>query len=89
MPHRTTRRQFIARSASAGGAALLGGSWLASFGIAETKGPAKTVVNAAHDKADFDRHVLGSFVEHSVARFTPACTSPIPNWPTSMAFAKT
>jgi len=64
MPHRTTRRQFIARSISAGGDALLGGSWLASFGFAETKGPAKTVVNAARYKADFDRNVLGSFVEH-------------------------
>ncbi len=64
MPHRTTRRQFIARSASAGGAALLGGSWLASFGFAETKGPAKTVVNAARYKADLDRRLLGSFLEH-------------------------
>ena len=64
MPHRTTRRQFIARSASAGGAALLGGSWLAGFGFAENKGPAKTVVNAARYKADLDRRLLGSFLEH-------------------------
>jgi alpha-L-arabinofuranosidase len=63
MPHRTTRRQFIARSASAG-AAMLGGSWLASFGFAESKGPAKTVVNASRSRADLDRRLLGSFLEH-------------------------
>ena len=79
---------FYARSASAGAAALLGGSWLASFGFAETKGPAKTVINR---RAYAPISIAGCSVRFWniwVVRFIPACMNRIRSWPTNMAFAK-
>jgi alpha-N-arabinofuranosidase len=61
------RRNFLAQLGSAG-AALMAGSWLPSLGFAQTsglaRGPARTTINRARVRADLDRRLLGSFLEH-------------------------
>ena len=63
MPHRTNRRAFLSQAVSTG-TAVAGGSWLASIGYAQTKGPARTVINQTRIRAELDRRLLGSFLEH-------------------------
>ena len=57
------RRTFLASLGSAG-ALIATGAWLESIGYAQAKGPARAFVRSAPGRADFDRRVLGSFLEH-------------------------
>ena len=58
------RRAFLASLGSAG-AALATGSWLGAIGYAQTgRGPARAVVMLARNRLDFDRRLLGAFLEH-------------------------
>ncbi len=62
--HAINRRKFIARL-GASGAALAASSWLGAIGYAQaTKGPARIVINQARYRADLDRRLFGSFLEH-------------------------
>ena len=60
---RTNRRTFL-KQVCYSGAALTAGSWLTSIGYAQTRGPARTVINQARIRSDMDRRLLGSFLEH-------------------------
>src|SRR6187402_2006081 len=65
-PHGTAmidRRAFLAGLGSAG-ALLATGSWLEGIGYAQARGPARAFVRSAPGRTDFDRRVLGSFLEH-------------------------
>ena len=57
------RRAFLARMGGAG-ALLAAGPWLETIGYAQARGPARASVRAAPGRTDFDRRVLGSFLEH-------------------------
>jgi len=61
--HRTRRRKFLKQIGYAS-AALTAGSWLASIGYAQTRGPARTIINQARIRSDVDRRIFGSFLEH-------------------------
>jgi alpha-N-arabinofuranosidase len=61
--HRTNRRKFL-KQVGFSGAALTAGSWLTSIGYAQTRGPARTVINQARYRSDMDRRIFGSFLEH-------------------------
>ena len=63
MSNGSDRREFL-RTLGTAGAALLAGSWLPGLGFARTRGPARAVINRSRYRADLDRHVLGSFLEH-------------------------
>jgi alpha-L-arabinofuranosidase len=60
---KTARRTFL-KQLCASSAALAAPSWLAGIGYARTRGAARTVVNPARYRADLDRRLLGSFLEH-------------------------
>jgi alpha-N-arabinofuranosidase len=65
-PHReaaVNRRTFLAGLGGTG-ALLAAGSWLEAIGYAQTRGPARAFVRKRPGAADFDRRVLGSFLEH-------------------------
>jgi alpha-N-arabinofuranosidase len=57
------RRKFLAQLGSSG-AALAAASWLPGFGYAQTRGPARAIVDQRHYRADLDRRLLGAFLEH-------------------------
>ena len=58
------RRRFLATLGKAG-ALLASGSWLDAIGYAQTsRGPARAFIQHPRVRADFDRRVLGSFLEH-------------------------
>jgi alpha-N-arabinofuranosidase len=57
------RRAFLAGLGGAG-ALLATESWLEAIGYAQTRGPARAFVRSAPGRTDFDRRVLGSFLEH-------------------------
>jgi alpha-L-arabinofuranosidase len=57
------RRRFLTQLGSAG-AALASGSWLASFGYAQARGPARTVIDQSLVRSELDRRLLGAFLEH-------------------------
>ncbi len=57
------RRTFLARLGGAG-ALITTGSWLEAIGHAQARGPARAFVRKRPGAADFDRRVLGSFLEH-------------------------
>src|SRR5579864_5573204 len=57
----TNRREFVHRLL-AGSGVLATGSW--HRGFAQTKGPARVVCDTSRVRADLDRHLLGSFLEH-------------------------
>ena len=57
------RRRFLAGLGGAG-ALLATGPWLEAIGYAQTRGPARAFVRSAPGRTDFDRRVLGSFLEH-------------------------
>lgn len=63
MTYITSRRNFLTQVASSS-AALVAGSWLASIGYAQTRGPARTILNRARYRSDLDRRLLGAFLEH-------------------------
>jgi alpha-L-arabinofuranosidase len=58
-----TRRNFL-QGLGKSGAALAAGSWLGTFGYAQTRGPARTVLNQARYRSELDRRLLGAFLEH-------------------------
>ena len=58
-----TRRAFLAGLGSVGALAA-GGSWLGAIGYAQSRGPARAFLRRAPGRAEFDRRVLGSFLEH-------------------------
>ena len=60
---RTSRRRFL-KQIGYSGAALTASSWLAGIGYAQTRGPARTVINQACVRSDLDRRIFGSFLEH-------------------------
>lgn len=57
----TNRREFLNHVLAASGA-LATGSWYRGF--AQGKGPARVVLDTSRVRADLDRHILGSFLEH-------------------------
>jgi alpha-N-arabinofuranosidase len=61
---RTTNRRSFLRRLGASSAALATSSWLGSFGYAQTKGSARTVIDQSRSRSDLDRRLLGSFLEH-------------------------
>jgi len=63
MSRTLTRRDFLAGLGKSG-AALAAGSWLGTFGYAQTRGPARTVINQASFAAELDPRLLGAFLEH-------------------------
>ena len=60
----SNRRTFLGQLTTVS-AALASASWLASIGYSQTtRSVARAVINRARIRADLDRHILGSFVEH-------------------------
>src|SRR5687768_17270935 len=58
------RRRFLAGLGKAG-AALAGASWLDAIGYAQVaRGPARAILQQPRVRVDFDRAVLGAFLEH-------------------------
>jgi alpha-L-arabinofuranosidase len=57
------RRTFLAGLGSTG-ALVAAGSWLEAAGYAQARGPARAFVKQRPGGIDFDRRVLGSFLEH-------------------------
>jgi alpha-N-arabinofuranosidase len=58
------RRTFLA-SVGGAGALAAAGSWLQAIGYAQaSRGPARAFLRRAPGRGDFDRRVLGSFLEH-------------------------
>jgi alpha-L-arabinofuranosidase len=58
------RRRFLSGLGKAG-ALLATGSWLDSIGYAQAgRGPARAMIQQPRTTADFDRRLLGSFLEH-------------------------
>jgi len=59
-----SRRRFLAGLGKAG-AALAGASWLDAIGYAQgVRGAARALIQQPRVRADFDRAVLGAFLEH-------------------------
>jgi len=63
MSHLLSRRDLMA-GLGRSGAALAAGSWLSSLGYAETRGPARAVLQRARYRSELDRRLLGAFLEH-------------------------
>ena len=60
----SSRRRFLSGLGKAG-ALLATGSWLESIGYAQAaRGPARALIQQPAVRADFDRRVLGAFLEH-------------------------
>jgi alpha-N-arabinofuranosidase len=57
------RRTFLAGLGSAA-ALTASGSWLEAIGLAQARGPARAFVRKRPGATDFDRRLLGSFLEH-------------------------
>lgn len=57
------RRNFLV-SLGRAGAVLAAAPWLEAIGYAQAKGPARAFIRTVPGRADFDRHVLSSFLEH-------------------------
>ena len=61
----TLQRRTFLEGLGKSGAALAAGSFLGNLGYAEAAtGPARVVINQARYRADMDRRLLGSFLEH-------------------------
>ena len=59
-----SRRNFLS-SLGHSGALLAAGPWLRSIGYAQaSRGPARAVLMQSRTRADFDRRLLGAFLEH-------------------------
>ena len=64
MSHESNRRRFLTKLGHAG-ALLASGAWLEAVGYAQAgRGPARASIQAPRAPADFDRRILGSFLEH-------------------------
>ena len=62
---RTTNRRKFLRQLASSSAALAATSWLGSIGFAQSsRGPARAVINQSRYRADLDRRLFGSFLEH-------------------------
>ena len=60
----SSRRQFLESLGSAG-AMIATTSWLEAIGYTQTaRGPARAVIGLSRARTDFDRRVLGAFLEH-------------------------
>ena len=60
----SSRRRFLSGLGKAG-ALLASGSWLESIGYAQAaRGPARALIQQPAVRTDFDRRVLGAFLEH-------------------------
>jgi alpha-N-arabinofuranosidase len=57
------RRKFLARLATSS-AVLAATPWLSSICYAQTRGPARAVINQSRYRSDLDRRLFGSFLEH-------------------------
>ncbi len=62
-PNVTTRRSFLTGLGGIGALAA-SGAWLEAIGYAQTRGPARAFLRRAPGRGEFDRRVLGSFLEH-------------------------
>jgi alpha-N-arabinofuranosidase len=60
---KTNRRTFLSRLGTSS-AALAASPWLASRGYAQTRRAARVILQASRYRAELDRHLLGSFLEH-------------------------
>jgi alpha-N-arabinofuranosidase len=58
------RRDFLGQLGKSGAALAAAGSWLGTFGFAQTRGPARAVINQARVRSELDRRLLGAFLEH-------------------------
>src|SRR3989337_1484145 len=59
-----SRRRFLS-SLGRAGALLAAGSWLDAIGYAQAgRGPARALIQQSRAGTDFDRRVLGAFLEH-------------------------
>src|ERR1044072_6545069 len=58
------RRQFLAGLGKSGAALAAAGSWLGTFGYAQTCGPARVAINQARFTSELDRRLFGAFLEH-------------------------
>jgi alpha-N-arabinofuranosidase len=63
MSRLSKRRDFLA-GLGRSGAALAASSWLGGLGYAQTRGPARAVLQAARHRGEMDRRLLGAFLEH-------------------------
>jgi alpha-N-arabinofuranosidase len=63
MSHLSKRRDFLA-GLGRSGAALAASSWLDGLGYAQTRGPARAVLQIARHRGEMDRRLLGAFLEH-------------------------
>ena len=63
MSHLSKRRDFLA-GLGRSGAALAAPSWLGGLGYAQTRGPARAVLQRSRYRAELDRRLLGAFLEH-------------------------
>ncbi|HEY5551501.1 MAG TPA: alpha-N-arabinofuranosidase [Opitutaceae bacterium] len=62
--HPIGRRRFL-RQLGVSGTAIAATSWLGNIGYSQiARGPARAVINSARYRADLDRRLLGSFLEH-------------------------
>lgn len=59
----SNRRAFLGKLASSG-ALLAMAPWLESIGFAQTKGPARVMIEGGRFRSELDRRILGSFLEH-------------------------
>lgn len=64
MPSSISRRSFLAALGTSG-ALLAAGPWLRTIGYAQiARGPARAIVVQPRTRSDFDRRLLGAFLEH-------------------------
>jgi alpha-L-arabinofuranosidase len=57
------RRNFL-KEICASSAALAASSWLSAAGSAQTRGPARVLIDWSRYRSDLDRPLLGAFLEH-------------------------
>ncbi|PYT27274.1 MAG: alpha-N-arabinofuranosidase [Acidobacteria bacterium] len=60
---KTNRREFLSYLLAAGPVAATG-SWYRGFAQTRSSGPARVVLDTTRTRADLDRNLLGSFLEH-------------------------
>jgi alpha-N-arabinofuranosidase len=58
-----SRREFVA-ALGRSSVALAASNWLGGIGLAQTRGPARAVLQGSLSLADLDRRLLGAFLEH-------------------------
>ena len=59
----SNRRKFL-KQLAASSAVLAATPWLTSIGYAQTRGPARVVINQGRYRSELDRRLFGSFLEH-------------------------